>query len=127
MHFSDKVNGIPGNDDLGSMSSLLIFASLGLFPQAGTNRFLIGSPRINGGVFNLTQLDGMQTPLRLKFIVHNNSAENIYVSRLVIDGINEVTEPFLYKSSLLATRGSAEKTIEFFMTSTPKSGLCSSY
>lgn len=36
--------GLPGNDDSGGLSSWYVWASLGLFPVAGQNLFLIGPP-----------------------------------------------------------------------------------
>jgi putative alpha-1,2-mannosidase len=36
--------GLPGNDDSGGLSSWYVWASLGLFPVAGRNRFLVSSP-----------------------------------------------------------------------------------
>ncbi len=38
-------NGIPGNDDLGEMSSWAVFASLGIYPEIpGRAEFVLGSP-----------------------------------------------------------------------------------
>ena len=42
--FSDKRSGIPGNDDSGAMSSWFIFNSLGFYPNAGQDIYLIGTP-----------------------------------------------------------------------------------
>jgi hypothetical protein len=42
--FSDQRSGIPGNDDSGAMSSWFIFNSLGFYPVAGQNIYLIGTP-----------------------------------------------------------------------------------
>nr|WP_269746701.1 glycoside hydrolase domain-containing protein [Catenuloplanes japonicus] len=42
--FGTGRGGLPGNDDSGGLSSWYIWASLGLFPVAGQNLFLINSP-----------------------------------------------------------------------------------
>ncbi|MDP9791759.1 putative alpha-1,2-mannosidase [Catenuloplanes nepalensis] len=42
--FGTGRGGLPGNDDSGGLSSWYVWASLGLFPVAGQNRFLINSP-----------------------------------------------------------------------------------
>jgi len=42
--FSDRRSGIPGNDDSGAMSSWFIFNSLGFYPNAGQDIYLIGTP-----------------------------------------------------------------------------------
>nr|WP_281047874.1 GH92 family glycosyl hydrolase [Terriglobus roseus] len=44
--FNDTRAGIPGNDDSGAMSSWLIFQSLGIFPVAGQDIYLISSPSV---------------------------------------------------------------------------------
>jgi predicted alpha-1,2-mannosidase len=44
--FADNRAGIPGNDDSGAMSSWLIFSTLGLFPVAGQDVYLISTPSI---------------------------------------------------------------------------------
>ena len=45
-YFADTRAGIPGNDDSGAMSSWLIFNTLGLYPVAGQDVYLIGSPSV---------------------------------------------------------------------------------
>ena len=45
-YFMDNRAGIPGNDDSGAMSSWLIFSTLGLFPVAGQDVYLISTPSI---------------------------------------------------------------------------------
>ena len=42
--FTAGRGGIPGNNDTGALSSYYVFAALGLFPVAGQDLFLIGSP-----------------------------------------------------------------------------------
>ena len=43
-HYGDGPDGLPGNDDGGTMSAFYVFASLGLYPIAGTDRYVLGSP-----------------------------------------------------------------------------------
>ena len=42
--FGTGSGGLPGNDDSGGLSSWYVWASLGLFPVAGQNLFLINAP-----------------------------------------------------------------------------------
>jgi predicted alpha-1,2-mannosidase len=42
--FTERRSGIPGNDDSGAMSSWYIFNSLGFYPNAGQDVYLIGTP-----------------------------------------------------------------------------------
>lgn len=39
------VDGIPGNDDGGTMSAWLLFAASGLYPLPGTDRYVVSAPR----------------------------------------------------------------------------------
>jgi predicted alpha-1,2-mannosidase len=39
-------NGLPGNDDSGAMSSWYAFGAMGIFPNAGQDVYLIGSPML---------------------------------------------------------------------------------
>jgi predicted alpha-1,2-mannosidase len=39
-------DGLPGNDDGGTLSAWYLFAAVGLFPVAGTDRYILGSPLV---------------------------------------------------------------------------------
>ncbi len=43
--YSDQVNGVPGNDDGGAMGAWYVLATLGLYPVAGSDLWLLGAPR----------------------------------------------------------------------------------
>lgn len=43
-HYGDGPDGLPGNDDGGTMSAYYVFASLGFYPVAGTDRYVLGAP-----------------------------------------------------------------------------------
>ncbi|MBX3187183.1 MAG: GH92 family glycosyl hydrolase [Labilithrix sp.] len=43
-HYADTPDGLPGNDDGGTMSAFYLFATLGLYPIAGTDRYVLGAP-----------------------------------------------------------------------------------
>ncbi|MCZ7680244.1 MAG: GH92 family glycosyl hydrolase [Sandaracinaceae bacterium] len=56
--YGDGPTGLAGNDDGGTLSAWLVFASLGIFPITGRDDYLIGSPlvtraelSIDGGTF----------------------------------------------------------------------------
>lgn len=38
-------DGLAGNDDAGTLSSWLLFASVGLYPVSGTDQYIVGAPR----------------------------------------------------------------------------------
>jgi predicted alpha-1,2-mannosidase len=60
--YADRPMGLDGDDDGGSMSSWYVWAALGLFPIAGSDRFVLGAPvfdRViieigNGEVFEIS-------------------------------------------------------------------------
>ena len=45
-NYDDTPNGLPGNDDSGAMSSWLVFNMMGVYPVAGQDLYLVGSPMI---------------------------------------------------------------------------------
>uniref|UniRef100_A0A7S1PQN2 Glycosyl hydrolase family 92 domain-containing protein n=1 Tax=Alexandrium catenella TaxID=2925 RepID=A0A7S1PQN2_ALECA len=75
--FTDKTDGLPGNDDLGQMSSWVIFTMLGLYPvDPCSGEYALGRPLVEEA--ELTLRDSVK--LRIK--VNNQSDTNVYVSRL---------------------------------------------
>ena len=65
--------GIPGNDDSGAMGSWLAFGMIGIFPNAGQDVYLIGSPSIPQTVFRLE--NGRSFTVEAKYV----STQNRYV------------------------------------------------
>jgi predicted alpha-1,2-mannosidase len=51
-HYGTGPDGLPGNDDAGTMSAWLVFASIGLYPLPGTQRWWITAP-----IFERVELD----------------------------------------------------------------------
>jgi predicted alpha-1,2-mannosidase len=51
--FGTGPGGLPGNDDSGGLSSWYVWASLGLFPVAGQNLFLINAPAFARGALRV--------------------------------------------------------------------------
>ncbi|HEY1556585.1 MAG TPA: GH92 family glycosyl hydrolase [Kofleriaceae bacterium] len=43
--YSDQPDGVPGNDDGGTMGSWYVLATLGLYPIAGSDQWILGAPR----------------------------------------------------------------------------------
>jgi putative alpha-1,2-mannosidase len=42
--YSDRPEGVAGNDDGGTLGSWYVFASLGLYPVPGSNRYVVSAP-----------------------------------------------------------------------------------
>ncbi len=51
--FTTGRGGLPGNNDSGGLSSLCMWLQMGVFPVAGQNLMIIGSPRMNKTVMHL--------------------------------------------------------------------------
>lgn len=44
-HYGTGPDGLPGNDDGGTMSAWVLFAAAGVYPIAGTDRYIVAAPR----------------------------------------------------------------------------------
>jgi predicted alpha-1,2-mannosidase len=73
--------GIPGNDDSGSMSSWYVFHSLGFYPNAGQNLYLISSPVFEEVTIHLE--NGKTLQIKAK----NAGAKNIYIQSAKWNGV----------------------------------------
>ena len=45
-HYDDTPEGLPGNDDAGTLSAWYVFATLGIFPIAGTDVVYVAAPTV---------------------------------------------------------------------------------
>ena len=104
----DNRAGIPGNDDSGAMSSWLIFSTLGIFPVAGQDVYLISTPSIPDA--SLTLGNGK----KLRILAKNLDANglNRYVQSASLNGVDLPTSWFRHAqfkdgATLVLTMGSA--------------------
>ena len=95
--FADIPGGLVGNDDSGGMSSWYVWSALGLFPVAGQDLFLIGSPLFDRARLHLP---GGRT---FTVSAEGNGPTHPYVASASLDG-RPVHTPFLRWADL--TRGS---------------------
>lgn len=73
--------GLPGNDDMGSLSSWFILSSMGFYSVTpGSTSYAIGSPSF--GEVEITVKDGK----KFKIIAENNSPENVYIQSATLNG-----------------------------------------
>lgn len=81
--FTDQRSGIPGNDDSGAMSSWFIFNSLGFYPNAGQDIYLIGTPSFPDASITLS------SGKTLRVIARNMDSEHInrYIQSATLNGI----------------------------------------
>jgi predicted alpha-1,2-mannosidase len=106
--FADNRAGIPGNDDSGAMSSWLIFSTLGLFPVAGQDIYLISTPSIPDASLNL----GNGTKLHIIARNLDGQGLNRYVQSATLNGVDLTTAWFRHSqiengANLILTMGSA--------------------
>jgi len=78
--YTDKPNGICGNEDVGQMSSWYVFSTLGFYPVNPANgAYVIGSPAVDKAVLHL--------PHNKTFTItaKNNSPTNIYIQSVMFN------------------------------------------
>ncbi|KAJ3184748.1 hypothetical protein HK101_009834 [Irineochytrium annulatum] len=86
-YFNASRNGVPGNDDAGAMASWYIFASLGLFPVAGQDVYLLTSPRFQRSTLRLgVPGEDAGSPALLTIVSHGRRGVR-QISRVELNGI----------------------------------------
>lgn len=79
--YSEKPDGLCGNEDCGQMSSWYVMSALGFYPVTpGSNVYIIGSPLFKEAALNLE--NGKKFTIRAK----NVSSENIYIQDAGLNG-----------------------------------------
>lgn len=82
--YTDKRDGICGNEDCGQMSAWYVFSALGLYPvNPASGVYMIGSPLFTKAGIKIGPEDAQKT-----FIVtaENNSPENVYIQSATLNG-----------------------------------------
>lgn len=82
-HFHTGPTGLPGNDDAGAMSAWYVWSVLGIFPNAGQDVYLIGTPRFP------------------RMVVHMESGRDLVV---VAEGLDPERRRFYVQSATLDGR-----------------------
>ncbi len=75
--YGDAADGLPGNDDGGTMSAWWLFAASGLYPRLGTAEYLIGAPALAKVTMKLPGGD---------FVIATKGPANGYPVAATIDG-----------------------------------------
>ena len=92
-NFSDRPDGLPGNDDSGAMSAWYVFAAIGLYPiSPGDDTLLIGSPIFDQATIYLEPnfYQGRKFVIEAK----GNGPDSPYVQSANLNGV-PLTRPFL--------------------------------
>lgn len=79
-NYDDSPKGLPGNDDSGAMSSWLAFHMIGLYPNAGTDQYIIHAPLVEST--RLTLANGKTFTVQTK----NFSPRHTRISRITLNG-----------------------------------------
>lgn len=106
--YTDKPDGLSGNEDVGQMSAWYLISALGFYPVNPANgAYVFGSPAVNNATINL--------PGNKKFTVKaiNNNKNNIYIQKVTWNG-KPYTRSFITHSEVM--KGG---TLVFYMGSTP--------
>lgn len=79
--YSDKEDGLCGNDDAGQMSAWYVFSAMGFYPVLpGSTDYALGSPSVQQATIQLG--NGKQWVVKTV----NQSAENVYVEKTILNG-----------------------------------------
>lgn len=79
--YTDKPDGLCGNEDVGQMSAWYLISALGFYPVNPANgAYVFGSPAVNNATISL--------PMGKNFTIQaiNNSKENIYIQKVTLNG-----------------------------------------
>ncbi|SDD12905.1 alpha-1,2-mannosidase, putative [Actinokineospora iranica] len=87
--FGTGPGGLPGNDDSGALSSWYVWASLGLFPIAGQNLFLVSAPAFAHATIHLRDRE---------FVIETSGHRETPISS---DGLSSVPPPQYVQSAWL--------------------------
>jgi predicted alpha-1,2-mannosidase len=95
--FGPGADGLPGNDDGGTMSTLLLWSALGIYPIAGSDRFVLGAPLFPQATIQLQ--DGSNGTFTIEG--QGVSDKALYVQSVTLDG-KPLTTPEIHVSDLHA-------------------------
>lgn len=111
--YHNAPNGVPGNEDAGTMSTWAIFSMLGFYPVCpGDMDFIVTSPTFDKVTI---QLDKDFYPKgKLEIVTKRNSTESIYIQDIKVDGKKH--NGYAISWDKLMNAG----TLEFSLGDTPK-------
>lgn len=79
-HYRPAHNGLPGNDDAGTMSAWYVWSAIGLYPLAGQTTYFIGSPIFDSAAIRL------ENGKTFTVVAHNTSDANLYAQTATLNG-----------------------------------------
>jgi putative alpha-1,2-mannosidase len=106
-HYGLGPAGLAGNDDAGTLSAWFVFSALGLYPIAGSDRYILGTPAFDSARVRLPTGD-----LLIEAVGRDQGP---YVRTVSLDG-TALTEPWLAHRDI-----SGGATLRFEMSGEPSS------
>ncbi|GAB4301587.1 MAG: GH92 family glycosyl hydrolase [Myxococcota bacterium] len=88
-NYGTGADGLPGNDDAGTMSAWLVFTMLGFYPVPGKENYIIGSP-----VFEKAKITFPESGSEFIIEAEGTSEENIYITSATL-GDRELKKPYI--------------------------------
>jgi predicted alpha-1,2-mannosidase len=79
-NYTTSADGVPGNDDAGSMAAWYVFSSMGFFPNAGQDVYLIGAPHFDKVAITV------KDDRKFEVLATNLSEENRYIQHAILNG-----------------------------------------
>lgn len=76
--YSSRIDGLPGNDDLGTMGAWYVFACIGLYPEIPG----IGGLTVNTPIFSSVKVHLPKGDI----VIKGGSEKNIYIKSMKLDG-----------------------------------------
>jgi len=73
--YSDRYDGLDGNDDGGTLSAWYVLSALGLYPVAGSDQYQLGAP-----LFEKAEVKVQNN--RLLVIAENHAPNHLYVDKV---------------------------------------------
>jgi predicted alpha-1,2-mannosidase len=96
--YTPDADGVPGNDDGGTLSAWYVFSSLGLYPVPSNDFYILGRPLFERAQVRLGP--GDNAPV-LVVEAPEAGGDNIYVQRATLDGVL-LDHPFVRHADLMA-------------------------
>ncbi len=124
-YYSDKWDGLPGNDDYGALSAWLVWTKLGLYPMPATGHYVLGSPTVE------------KATLRLPYL-YRSGFRSVTISYKDLDGIGKLgayaacatvngkklASPFVQHAELFSDNFTNDMVLEFATTNAAPKAWC---
>lgn len=80
-YFTPTPDGLPVNDDGGTLSAWYVFSAIGFYPIAGTNEYILGCPLFDRAVIEL------ENGKKIEIIKKGETSDKAYLERVLINGV----------------------------------------